>query len=448
MALAKVVITDVDGNIPNNTATTSEKVTGLLFDISLQPTLFTAGYGLGNIAKLAPNDVIKVTGRKSASETFGIKERVTPTLDTAPGEAAANFWHGLPYYHIEEFYRILGNIDSTEILYVMFADCSSNWDAIETMQRVAGGTINQLGIYTEQGLWKLNGVESLYNLSLVSSINDKANALAILNQPMSIVLSANCSNTSAFATADATLIDIAKIPSCIVDASRTSVIFGQARNAMVSAMQMKNEIKCPVGFIGATMGAIAKLKVCESIGWVERMNIAGDNFQNIELGFGDLTVVDGAMTSLNAYESLAPSILDELDEKGYIFPIKYSGYTGTYISKDRTCSDGDYRTIARNRTINKSRRAVRKALLPYVNSPLLVNPSTGYLASSKITAFKTLVGDILAAMKTAQEISGYVVNISATQNVLTDGILRISYSIVPIGTAEEILVEEGLTLTA
>ena len=99
------------------------------------------------------------------------------------------------------------------------------------------------------------------------------------------------------------------------------------------------------------------------------------------------------------YESLSPVLLDDLDEKGYIFPIKYSGReNGIYISKDQTCSVGDYRTIARNRTINKSRRAVRAALLPYVNSPLMVNPATGFLAPSKISAFKTLIGDILAKM--------------------------------------------------
>lgn len=64
------------------------------------------------------------------------------------------------------------------------------------------------------------------------------------------------------------------------------------------------------------------------------------------------------------YESLSPVLLDDLDEKGYIFPIKYSGReNGIYISKDQTCSVGDYRTIARNRTINKSRRAVRAALV-------------------------------------------------------------------------------------
>ena len=43
MALGNVFIKDVDGNIPYDTGSSGEKVTGLLFDVSLQPTLFTEG---------------------------------------------------------------------------------------------------------------------------------------------------------------------------------------------------------------------------------------------------------------------------------------------------------------------------------------------------------------------------------------------------------------------
>ena len=65
-----------------------------------------------------------------------------------------------------------------------------------------------------------------------------------------------------------------------------------------------------------------------------------------------------------------------------------------------------------------------------------------------ITAFKTLIGDILAKMQAAQEISGYAVTIDPNQNVLVDDTLRISYVIVPVGVAVKIYVEEGLSLTA
>nr|DAL26514.1 MAG TPA_asm: tail sheath protein [Caudoviricetes sp.] len=445
MALGNVYIKDVDGNIPYNTFSGNEKVTGLLFDTSLQPDLFSAGYGKNNEARLKLNDVAYVTTFKSAVKDFGIIERVTAGEEE---EKNLNFMYGIPAYHIREFFRMSGNVDGNGRLYIMFADCSSNWDAIDIMQRASGGTINQLGVWTEQPIWKLSGAEDKYGLNLVKSLNDKAAALAEQNQPLSIILSANCTNTGA-ETAEGRKIDLQKIPTAICEASRTSVIFGQARNEKISLMQRRNEHLTPVGFIGAMLGALAKANVQESVAWVKQFNLFNDDFQEIELGFGDVNEAsDETLTSTNFYESLSPTLLDDLDDKGYIFPIKYAGKeNGIYISKDQTCSSGDYRTIARNRTINKSRRAVRAALLPYVNAPLMVNPTTGFLAPTKITAFKTLIGDVLAKMQAAGEISGYAVTIDPNQNVLVDDTLRISYVIVPVGVATKIYVEEGLSLT-
>lgn len=446
MALGNVFIQDIDGNIPYNSSSGNEKITGLLFDVSMQPDLFTVGYGLNNIGKLNLNDVIYITSRKSASRDFGIIDRIIANEDDEVNE---NFLHGIPAYHIREFFRMSGNVESSGKLYVMFADCSANWDAVEILQRASGGTINQLGVWTEQPLWKLNGASEQYNLNIVKTLNDKAVALAALNQPLSIILSANPSNTGTIST-EGKQVNLNKIPSCICESSRISVIVGQASNEQISVMQKRNINNTPVGFLGAVMGAIAKANVQESIAWVRQFNLFADDFQDIELGFGDINLtVDEEFESLNFYESLSPVLLDDLDDKGYIFPMKYAGReNGIYISKDQTCSNGDYRTIARNRTINKSRRAVRTELLPYVNSPLMVNPATGFLAASKITAFKTLIGDILAKMQAAQEISGYAVNINANQNVLVNDTLQISYVIVPVGVATKIYVEEGLSLTA
>ncbi|CDN31863.1 hypothetical protein BN938_1783 [Mucinivorans hirudinis] len=446
MALGNVFIKDVDGNIPFGGATGNEKVTGLLFDVSKQPDLFAAGYGKNNDSKLKLGDVAYITSLKSATTDFGIIERVETTEDD---ENNVNFLHGIPAYHIREFFRMSGNVDGSGRLYVMFADCSSNWDAIDAMQRVAGGMINQLGVWTEQPLWLLNGSEQKYNLNIIPTLNGKAEALSNQHQPLSIVLSANPSNTGGD-SADNKQIDLNKIPSAICESRRVSAIFGQARSEVINTMQKRNVNNTPVGFLGAMMGAIARAGVQESVAWVKTFNLFDVNFQDIELGFGDINLdAEEEFISLNMYESLSPVLLDDFDEKGYIFPMKYAGReNGVYISKDQTCSRGDYRTIARNRTINKSRRSVRAALLPYVNSPLLVNPATGFLAPAKISAFKTLIGDILAKMQAAQEISGYAVNIDPNQNVLVDDTLRISFVLVPVGVATKIYVEEGLSLTA
>lgn len=446
MALGNVFIKDVDGNIPYTASSDNEKVTGLLFDVAHQPNLFTTGYGMNNRTKLDINDILYITNRKQSIRDFGIIERVAADEND---EMTENFMFGIPAYHIREFFRMSGNVDGSGKLYVMFADCSQDWDAIEIMQRATGGIINQLGIWTEQPVWKYNGAQEKYNLNMVKALNEKAVALASQNQPLSIVLCPNTSNTGADTVAGKQ-IDLNKIPSCICESSRISVIFGQSRTDLVNLMQKRNPVNTPVGFLGAVLGSIARANVHESIAWVKQFNLFSDDFQDIELGFGDINLTgEDEFISLNQYESLSPVMLDDLDDKGYIFPIRYAGReNGIYISKDQTCSVGDFRTIARNRTINKSRRAVREALLPYVNSPLMVNPATGFLAASKISAFKTLIGDILAKMQAAGEISGYAVTINANQNVLVNDTLIISYVIVPVGVATKIYVEEGLSLTA
>ena len=172
-------------------------------------------------------------------------------------------------------------------------------------------------------------------------------------------------------------------------------------------------------------------------------------FPDIEMGFGDVTLnSESKLTSTLKYSSLNKIQLDDLDDKGYVFLCKYSGLeSGVFFSKDQTCSNGDYRTVARNRTIHKSRRAVRNALLPYVNSPLKVDPSTGYLSSAKITMFQNIVSDILTTMQNNEEISGFSVTIDKNQNVLKNDTLIIKYSLVPVGVASRIEVVEGLALT-
>ena len=79
---------------------------------------------------------------------------------------------------------------------------------------------------------------------------------------------------------------------------------------------------------------------------------------------------------------------------------------------------------------------------------MLLNPTTGTLSSAQITTFTNIVNDILKAMVTGEEISGYVpASIDATQNLLKSDNLIIKYSIVPVGVGSRIDVVEGLALT-
>lgn len=435
MALGGVFMSDTDGNIGTSSTTSTEKVTGLLFDISKQAKFFEEGAGLAVKDKLQGN-VIEINSMDDLKE-LGIT--------AYSGDTEKDLLFGIPYYHINHFFGIQG---STGRLFIMFADCGVDWNAIEQMQRAAHGMINQLGVWTEQSLWKQTDPEAeTYSIDLVTDLQSKAASLADENAPLSILL---CANSAVIATDEESVkkVELGKIPTCVINARFVSVLLGQGLDADVSAMQLANQNLTPIGNIGAALGCIASASVQESFAWVNKFNLIG-YFPDIEMGFGDVTLnSESKLTSTLKYSSLNKIQLDDLDDKGYIFLCKYSGLeSGVFFSKDQTCSNGDYRTVARNRTIHKSRRAVRNALLPYVNSPLKVNPSTGYLSSAKITMFQNIVSDILTTMQNNEEISGFSVTIDKNQNVLKNDTLIIKYSLVPVGVASRIEVVEGLALT-
>ena len=435
MALGGVFMSDTDGNIGTSSTTSTEKVTGLLFDISKQAKFFEEGAGLAVKDKLQGN-VIEINSMDDLKE-LGIT--------AYSGDTEKDLLFGIPYYHINHFFGIQG---STGRLFIMFADCGVDWNAIEQMQRAAHGMINQLGVWTEQSLWKQTDPEAeTYSIDLVTDLQSKAASLADENAPLSILL---CANSAVIATDEESVkkVELGKIPTCVINARFVSVLLGQGLDADVSAMQLANQNLTPIGNIGAALGCIASASVQESFAWVNKFNLIG-YFPDIEMGFGDVTLnSESKLTSTLKYSSLNKIQLDDLDDKGYIFLCKYSGLeSGVFFSKDQTCSNGDYRTVARNRTIHKSRRSVRNALLPYVNSPLKVDPSTGYLSSAKITMFQNIVSDILTTMQNNEEISGFSVTIDKNQNVLKNDTLIIKYSLVPVGVASRIEVVEGLALT-
>ena len=432
MALGGVFMSDTDGNIGTSSTTSTEKVTGLLFDISKQAKFFEEGAGLAVKDKLQGN-VIEINSMDDLKE-LGIT--------AYSGDTEKDLLFGIPYYHINHFFGIQG---STGRLFIMFADCGVDWNAIEQMQRAAHGMINQLGVWTEQSLWKQTDPEAeTYSIDLVTDLQSKAASLADENAPLSILL---CANSAVIATDEESVkkVELGKIPTCVINARFVSVLLGQGLDADVSAMQLANQNLTPIGNIGAALGCIASASVQESFAWVNKFNLIG-YFPDIEMGFGDVTLnSESKLTSTLKYSSLNKIQLDDLDDKGYVFLCKYSGLeSGVFFSKDQTCSNGDYRTVARNRTIHKSRRAVRNALLPYVNSPLKVDPSTGYLSSAKITMFQNIVSDILTTMQNNEEISGFSVTIDKNQNVLKNDTLIIKYSLVPVGVASRIEVVEGL----
>lgn len=422
MTISKVTFDRAAGNL-NAVAFGQDHISALVFDV---PT-FPVGAVDGDVF-----------------EFFSIEEAEAAGFKVYEKGGVGNYENGVPHYHISEFFRINPNAR----LFVAVADVVSagNWNILDDVRSTSQGSVRQVGVYTRQALWT-DG--SPYVLNLVSDLQGKATAALTDNQPFSVLLTANGTNVTALVNTSLT-----DIPTCIGTSNDVTILLGQANSDSVQSMQSVNgSDKATVGCVGSALGMVALASVHESIGWVAQFNVSGAGFETIALGFGDTTAKGGAgddsdyLVDNTPYESLSKAQLDVIEDNGYVFPVKYTGYDGTFFSSDRTCTNSTYRTISRNRVINKSRREVRNVLVPYLNSPVTIDPALGTLAPAQIKIYKNAVEGVLQAMFDAGEISGFNVRIDPAQNVLLNDTLNVTYVIVPIGTAKQIIVTEELKTT-
>lgn len=445
-----VFMTNVDGYTAANTVP-SENIGGLLFDIGKRENPFT-----GNtvaLAKLANRQVVEINSLDDAI-ALGIEE--------------GGLLGGVAYYHIEKFFALAG---SGQRLFIMFADCTSNFNAIEDLQTAAKGLCFHIGVWTEQELFKKVNDDLQLN-SWVSDIETVCENLGGRikkqgetyvnydgNAQVVVVLNANPGHITNGETT-ITEIDLTKLPNAISTMPYVSIALGQETSDEVHAMQLKNVNQTPVGNIGMAMGVLAVAPVQHSIGYVNNYNLYSA-CPIAELGFGNLTT-SGSGSTLKWADDVSFTGIDTLTytkrnvqfvTKGYIMLTNYDGYeNGIYFSGDTTLSDGDFRTISRCRTMAKARRLVRMALLPYVNAPVQVNATTGLLSASQITTFKNLVTNALDSGmvnpgSSVSQISGRVVTIDSSQNVLKNDELIIDFGIVPVGTTTIINISEHFTTT-
>lgn len=186
--------------------------------------------------------------------------------------------------------------------------------------------------------------------------------------------------------------------------------------------------------IGRALGIISKAKVNECIGWVGSFNLLAGDFQ--------IARINGVLI-----DDMTPTQLATLDEKGYLYFVSYTDYPGLYMNASYTCTTAsdDYSTIEKNRTWNKAARLVRQAMLPYVNSTVYIDTTTGLIDATTIAVMEAAGNKALQPMFQAREISGPdtqgstpPVQIDPAQDVLATSELTTQVSIIPTGVAETI----------
>jgi hypothetical protein len=371
-----------------NAGTSGYVAAGTAADVTLTPPT-----GLGDSINAGTHLSFTTTGTGAA----------TVTQFSGGVDAVLDVFH----YHISECFRINPGVK----LYVgLFAVPQSTYDFAEitTMQNFVSGKIRNLGIC-------MNSVA--FSTTDMTAIQSVLTTLEGLNKPVSCALFA--ANISAV-TDLTTLSNLAALSN-----AKVSAVIGQDGGATGAALYVEKgySITC----LGALLGAVSLAKVNENVGWRAKFNMAAVELETPAIANGTLV------------NSLTDNALTAIDAKNYIFLKKEVDFAGTYFNDSWTAiaRTNDYGNIEANRTMDKAIRGVRANLLPEVNSPVFVDPTSGKLAIDTVKYLEGVAAKALTDMESAREISGWDVVIDPNQDVVSTSKLKVSIVNVPVGVSRD-----------
>jgi hypothetical protein len=388
--------------------------------------------GSGGLARrLAGEDHVSglLYAAGEGSELVGRYElRSAEEAEAAGMTAAAD---ALLHYHISEFFRLA---PGATLFVMVVAVLDGTFTEVKELQQHSGGRLRRVGIPQPS-------VALATVITQAATVNTICEELAAQNMPLTAVMSGYVTSAAL-----ATLVDLHAKSS-----PRVGVCLAQDGGGYGGWLQKQpaNAGKS-VGAVGALLGALAKRRVSDSIGWVERYNavstaypkgLTGEEQQALELDVPALC--DGTLIS-----GLTPLQLQAISDKGYILLFKHVGYSGSYWNDAfaAVALTDDYAYLENSEVMDKACRGVYQALLPSVSGPAYVDAATGYLAESTCKSLEAIAAVPLEQMERDGELSGFSVGIDPEQPVLSTSQLKVVIKLVPVGVLREITVTIGFTL--
>lgn len=329
------------------------------------------------------------------------------------------FLNGLLYYHLSQFYEFMGG---SQTVYIVLADCSKDWDVLQYMQQQVSGKLFHIGVWTSQPLWNVKSDGTMGFTSLITDLQVQANEIngkigesTHSMVPLHILL---CGNTN-YIGGD--VIRYKNLPNAFeLNCPKVSVALVQNGSPEVRQMQGGNPLQAPVTSLGLIMACLALCGAEESVASIEKCDLnKNEGFNYPEWGVGSTG------TPIDSVHHVWANIISA---RGYIIPIDYEGMEASYfLSSDQTLSEGDFGTIANNRVMHKSRRAMCTALAPYINGDHLYAPGThdlGLTSKTIITnSIYTVLDTVMKNKRGQRQIAGRIVNfLKEDDNLETDSI--------------------------
>lgn len=404
------------GKLGANASTVLDSISGLLANgVAVVPDLENGIIGI------ADGQAVELTSVADA-KAYGI-------------DAAYDVANNIRVYrHIEEFYRIAG--EGKKLWLMLYTGVPTDAFGVTYAKKLiaqADGEIRQLAVAYNP--------ESDYVPTYVDGLEENvreaiAEAQALYDwsfetfRPCQIILEGRGFNAvSGTAALDLRNITIADN---VMEYFKVSICIAQDWDYA----ETQNAVGKKFADVGTMLGSIAFMPVNRNIGEVENMNLT------------NTVKSKWLVAGLSNHSQIVDwdAQLSNLDSKGYVFVLSYTGYSGKYWNGDHTCTpiivddEGNLNesNISYGRTHDKAVRVLRTALLPKVKSTQPVDSSTGLLPIGIVKYFEG-IGNTAFDKKMKGEVSYANTTVDASSNLLVaPKELKVSFVIVPTGQVDVI----------
>ena len=342
---------------------------------------------------------------------------------TSPITDSTDIW----LYHISQYFQI----NNTGLLYIGVYSNPSSFTGAEIidLQNYANGAIVQLAIYRDQTSYGTGGINLVSELTAIQNVlSNGTSSLDYIHKPISAVIyTLNFQGVSDISTLiDGTLQNDYKIS---VDISQSASGLGSALFSFYNKT---------ISNIGALLGAVSSSSVSEDIANpISKYDLTQGGNENLVLGFAN----GQSYLSISGIDSL----LNSLNDKRYITLRQFTGLGGSYCTQDNTFAvlqGNDYAYIHQNRVIDKAKKIVYIALLPYLNGRIYLN-TDGTISNISIQSLQAICSQALDTMVVSGDLSGKSVTINPNQNIKSTGVLQITVILNEVAIAMEYLINIG-----
>jgi hypothetical protein len=135
-----------------------------------------------------------------------------------------------------------------------------------------------------------------------------------------------------------------------------------------------------------------------------------------------------------------------LDDLGFYVARSWEDYEGVYVNRPQLFSaeGSDFELVPHRRVMNIARAASRSFLTKRLNSPIRVNPATGFILEEEALEIEAGGRHAMETVLLAKpKASGVLFVVNRTDNLLAKAPMQVKDRVIPLAYVEKILEETG-----